>query len=234
MLLIVYSITGGISIRMTLLQAKLSRESHTTGLAANAGFVEAQDFKANYEQWNLLSARPPLIETTVFSPPHDLLSGSILPSVGSFGIFHELSPKVVDLFYASADCLNPTNTPAGPDTRHGRLSTTHGIRARRQIGPWAEVTYCPNSLDFAKSLYDLAIGTPILFSQAGGMRTEYQPHFNWALGILASHIAASGDNLPVARTLLSDMGSPASLTEPEGLPSVVVIRSETPVDASRG
>lgn len=233
-LLIVYSTTGGFSMRMTLLQAKLSRAIHNTGLLALAGQVEPQEFKGNFEQWNLLSARPQLIATTVFDPPPDLLSGALLPSVGTFGVFHQLNSGPVDLFYTSADCLLPTTLPPGPDSRIGKLSTVHGKVALRTIGPWTEVTYCPSALDFARSLYELSIGTPVVFESSASGRTEYQPHFNWVRGVLASHIAVSGANSTIARALLSDLGSLVNLPDPSKVPSLVVLRSDTLVDGVRG
>ena len=133
-LFVVYSTNGGLNARMTLLQAKLSLNSHRAGLATNAGQIERQEFKANLEQWNLLSARRQVIATRIFDPPPDLLSGALLPSVGTFGVFHQSSSGVADLFYVSADCLAPSSTPSGPDTRLGKLVTKHGSPAQRIVG----------------------------------------------------------------------------------------------------
>jgi hypothetical protein len=229
-LLIVYSTTGGFSVRMTLLQAKLSRKAHTTASSVSAGQIEPQDFKGNFEQWNLLSARPALIATTVFDPPPALLSGALLPSVGSFGVFHKLPSRQVDLFYVSADCLSPTSTPPRPDTRLGRLATKHGGPAQRTVGSWSEVAYCPTALDFARSLYELSIGTPVVFSSSTGGRTEYEPHYGWVRSVLAAHVSAAGDNSPIARALLDDLGTSQSLPELSKVPSLVILRSESPVN----
>ena len=233
-LLVVYSTNGGFGARVTFLQAKLSRETHATGLAASAGLIERQEFKANFEQWNLLCSRPPLLATTVFDPPPDLLSGALLPSVGTFGIFHQLPHSPVDLFYVSADCLAPASTPPGPDTRLGRLITKHGGAARRAVGSWDEVTYCPNVFQFAQALYDLSIGTPVVFAASGGARTEFQPHYNWVRGVLAAHVGATGSNSPVARALLADLGARQVTPEPDKVPTLVVLRSEAPVNGPRG
>lgn len=233
-LFVVYSTNGGFGARMTLLQAKLSRETHTTGMAGSAGLIECQEFKANFEQWNLLSSRPPLIATTVFDPPPDLLSGALLPSVGTFGVFHQSPCGPVDLFYVSADCLSPASTPFGPDTRLGRLKTKHGGTALRTTGSWDEVTYCPTVFEFARALYELSIGTPVVFAASGNKRTEYQPHYNWVRSVLAAHVVATGENAPIARTLLADLGAQQNALEPDKVPTLVVIRSEAPVNGPRG
>lgn len=225
-LFIVYSTNGGFGVRMTLLQAKLSRDIHKTGTSTNAGLIERQEFKANYEQWNLLSARPPLIATTVFDPPSDLLSSALLPSVGTFGVFHQSPHGSIDLFYVSADCLAPVSKPPGPDTRLGKLITKHGGAAYRVVSSWDEIVYCPNAFDFAKSLYELSIGTPVVFAAAGGRRIEYQPHYNWVRGVLAAHVAGAGANSPIALSLLSDLGPRQEVPKPHKVPALVILRSE--------
>ena len=233
-LFVVYSTNGGFGARVTLLQAKLSRETHATGLAASSGLIERQEFKANFEQWNLLCARPALIATTVFDPPPDLLSGALLPSVGTFGVFHQSPSGPIDLFYVSADCLAPTTTPPGPDTRHGRLMTRHGGASQRITGSWHEVTYSPTVFHFAQALYELSIGTPLVLAASGGTRTEFQPHYNWVRGVLAAHVGAAGANSPIASALLADLGPPQDTLEPNKVPTLIVLRSEAPLNGPRG
>lgn len=229
-LFVVYSTNGGFRVRMTLLQAKLSKEAHVTGSPASAGTIEHQVFKANFEQWNLLCARPPLIPTTVFDPPVDLLSGAQLPSVGTYGVFHQSAIGPVDLFYVSADCLTPDSTPAGPDTRLGKLKTIHGTPARRSIGSWDEVIYCPTSFHFAKSLYEFSIGTPVVSSSSGSRRVEYQPHYNWVRSVLAAHVTATGDNAPVARRLLANLGARGAIPQPDKVPTLIVLQNDAPIN----
>lgn len=230
-LFVVYSTNGGLGVRMTLLQAKLSRSMHTTNTPGSAGTIERQEFKANFEQWDLLSSRPTLMPTTVFAPPTDLLSSALLPTVGSFGVFHQSALGPVDLFYVSADCLAPTSTPAGPDSRIGTLSTKHGVAAHRTVGTWDEVTYCPTAFEFARSLYEISIGTPIVYAPSAAQRTEYQPQLNWVRGVLAAHIASTGANAPIARTLLAELGPLQGMLEPSIVPTVVALRSEAPLKA---
>lgn len=227
---VVYSTNGGLAVRMTLLQAKLSRETHITGLKVHAGMVEPQEFKGNFEQWSLLSSRPPLIATTVFDPPSRLLSGALLPSVGTFGVFHKAISGPVDLFYVCADCLEPASLPLGPDTRHGKLKTKDGLSSLRTLGKWDEVTYCSSVFDFAKALYEMKIGTPILYEISGGERSEFQPHYDWVRSILASHRESVEGQSPILSTLLESLPERQDAPKPGKVPTIVVLRTEVPIN----
>lgn len=229
-LIVAYSTTGGIAARMTLLQAKLSRDTHLTGTATHSGKVEPQVFKGNYEQWHLLSGRPSLIPTTVFSPPVDLLSSAILPSVGTFGVFHRKPTGTIDMFYATADSLTPASVPTGPNERLGKLATIAGQPNRRIIASRSEATYCASSRDFAKDLYQLQVGTPIYEAHAGAAPRRHEPQANWVRGVLASHLAESDINSRVARSLLSELGDSDPLPVGAEIPSVVVLQSDQPID----
>lgn len=225
-LFVTYSTIGGFEVRMTLFQAKLSRQTHITKSAAYAGKVEPQVFEGNFEQWDLLRGRPKLIPTTVFMPPPSLLASAVLPSVGTFGVFHRCASGNVDLFYATADALNVATVPKGPNGRYGKLATVAGAPAARFISGWGEATYCPSAVDFATSLYKLQIGTPILAVAPGTARVEHRPQLDWVRAVLASHLAENGNNSRVARELLSDLGDAAPLPEDADVPSVIVLRGE--------
>ena len=225
-LFIIYSTTGGFEVRMTLLQAKLSRQTHATCSSAYSGKVEPQVFDANFEQWDLLCGRPTLIPTTVFVPPPTLLASAVLPSVGTFGVFHRDTSGTVDLFYATADTLSPTPAPKGPNGRYGKLTTLAGAPAARLVSGWREATYCPSSLEFAASLYQLQIGTPILAVAPGSARVEHRPQLDWVRSVLASHLSKNGNNSRVARELLSELGDTAPLPDEADIPSVIVLRGE--------
>jgi hypothetical protein len=224
-LLIVYTTNGGFDVRMTLLQAKLSREKHIVGLTTSAGRIERQAFKANFEQWSLLCERPVLIPTTVFDPPPDLLSGALLPSVGTFGVFHRLTSGLVDLFYICADCLEPASRPVKADTRFGKLITKYGNPDQRFAGSWNEVTYCSTIFDFARSLYELSIGTPVLHV-SGVERTEYQPQYNRVRSVLTAHIEATDRDAIVARNLLENLEMKQDSPRLDKVPTLIVLRSE--------
>ncbi len=229
-LIVAYSMIGGTAARMTLLQAKLSRDTHLTGTSTHSSKVEPQVFKGNYEQWHLLSGRPSLIPTTVFSPPADLLSGALLPSVGTFGVFHGKKGGRIDMFYATADSLTPASMPAGPDERIGKLATVPGTPNRRIIASRSEATYCPSSHDFAKALYLLQVGTPIYEAHPGTSPRRHEPQLSWVRSVLASHLAASDKNTGVARALLNELGDSEPLPEGTGVPSVVVLRTDQPIE----
>ena len=225
-LFVTYSTAAGFEVRMTLLQAKLSRQTHITNSAGYKGKVEPQVFAGNFEQWDLLRGRPNLVPTTVFVPPPALLASAVLPSVGTFGVFHRGISGNVDLFYATADTLNAAVIPKGPNGRYGKLATVAGAPAARSIWGGGEVTYCPSAVEFAASLYKLQIGTPILRVAPGSPRVEHRPQLDWVQGVLASHLATNGNNSRILRELLSDLGDAPPLPEDAYIPSVIVLRGE--------
>lgn len=132
----------------------------------------------------------------------------------------------MDLFYATADTLNVAARPKGLNVRYGKLATVAGAPAARFIAGWGEATYCPSAVEFAASLYKLQIGTPVLAVAPGTPRVEHRPQLDWVRAVLASHLAANGDNSRVARELLSDLGDAAPLPEDAYVPSVIVLRGE--------
>jgi len=227
-LFVVFSKDGGLRVKMTLLQAKLSRSLHCTDLASFNGLIEPQMFKANFEQWDLLSARPTISPTTVFSPPPDLLSSAVAPSVGSFGIFHRTAAGKVDFFYASADCLSPNGTPTGPK---GQLRTHHGFPVRRSFAGFGDAAYCATSLFFAQSLYSLEIGTPVVITQPNGTRSDFPPIAKWLKSVLTAHIRTADADSPVARSLLDELQDVGEDPDPnDTFPNLLVLRSELSVD----
>lgn len=94
-----YSRRGRERARITFLQAKNDRRRRTLPPT-----VSKLGWRVNTVQWDLLSGRPAIRGHRRFNPPSDLLSGAILPSVGSFGFFHHVG-NTVDMAYTSADQL---------------------------------------------------------------------------------------------------------------------------------
>lgn len=225
-LLVIYSTNSGFSVRMSLLQAKLSHGTHATGLTSHVGRIEPHLFHGNFEQWDLLRNRPTLDPTTVFAPPPDLLASAVLPSVGSFGIFFKGHGGAIDLFYASADSLDTHATPVGPNARLGKLKTIPGPAARKLSG-WSETTYCSSAREFAASLFRLEIGTPILEAPSSGGRREFRPQLDWVRSVIATHIAGSDGNAAAARALLADLGFAEPLPDGTAIPSLVVLRGRS-------
>lgn len=224
-LLIIYGTNGGLSVRMSLLQVKLSRTEHFTSDPSYTGKIEPQTFSGNYEQWDLLSRRPKIEPTTVFVPPPDLLSSATLSTIGTFGIFFKNRPGVIDLFYAAADCLTPDTLPRGPKARLGKLKTVTGP-ATRQVNGWNEATYCPSAYDFAHALFQLEIGNPIFEKSAAGISFEQKTQLNWARAIMTSHLAESSDSAPITRALLEEIGSSDPLPKDSVIPSLLVLRGK--------
>lgn len=185
-MIVAYSNGRESAVRVTYLQAKLSKSLHANSFAASAKSIGVHRFQGNYEQWDLLSNRPVIHPTGRFNPPNDLLASAKLPSVGSFGVFHQLSSGGIDLFYVSADCLRPTSTPTRTNSRYGLLETTNGCSLRMTAG-YQERTYSPTLKAFAKSLYMLEIGTPIFGVDSEGTRVDRPSHLNWLKQVTGRH-----------------------------------------------
>lgn len=227
LLVIAYSVEQGVSARMTLLQTKLSHTRHDgLGLAGPKG-VDHVNFQANYEQWDLLAARPTLIPTSVFAPPRDLLSAAAVPSIGSFGVFHRDAAASIGFFYASADCLAPAAVPSGS---RGGLQTVTASTRSRSSGGLADITYCGSLAQFGASLYRLEIGTPVVTTSPGGAVAKHQPWANWARGVLAAHVQTGAEPDSPSQELLNYLelrgGNPRAY--PRLMPSVLVVKGEKP------
>ena len=117
-LVLAYSLSGGFRGRITFLQAKLSKDKHTNLCKGWPYVADVEEFKANLEQWDLLARRPDILPVPPFKVHPRLLSQSLLPSVGSFGVFHKNALSTVDFFYSSADLLSVVGAPT---TKRGKL-----------------------------------------------------------------------------------------------------------------
>ena len=114
-----------------------------------------QEFEADSTQWHLLNRRPRVVGHGGFAPPPDLLSGAILPSVGSYGVFHEWRGDRT-FFYASADLLASN---ALGSAGHCRLSMS-SEQPFRQLGGYNEQTWACCPCMFGLGLYSGIIGSP--------------------------------------------------------------------------
>lgn len=148
--------------RMTFLQAKCYKNDKT--------IKPPFRFKGDYLQYDLLSKRPEIEGTgALINIPKNILSGALLDSVGTFGIFYFDTNKQIDFAYAiasdlkvkykvEADKINKNNgvsrTIYFPLITDGKslniLSTTY-IELRSTL----------NADYFEYSLINLHIGTPI-------------------------------------------------------------------------
>lgn len=222
LLFIVYSTTGHPQVRLMLLQAKLSRSNHT-GLCSSLGLHRRPtEFCGNYEQWDLLAYRPKLDPTGVFSPPPDLLSSALVPSVGAFGVFHNSTVGTIDMFYASADTLRPVGSPT---TRYGKLSTAAAPIVRWFSG-FPDTPFCCCLLTFGESLFDLRLGTPIVGTSTAGETISNNSLSSFAKGVLATHAREEGGNSILLREVLALLGGAVDqMPSDESVPSLVILKS---------
>jgi hypothetical protein len=137
-------------VRLTYLQAKSER--------ATLHSVCGRAFSANLEQWFLLSSRPTISGIGAFTPPFDLLSNALLPSVGSFAFFYKDGAGEFQTYYATANHLYPS-TKTFPK-RYGKLQAAGRCMVVCKSG-YAECLAACGNKSFAESLYRLEIGTPM-------------------------------------------------------------------------
>ena len=152
---VVYRTKPSFYARMTFLQAKRSLKDHYF-CNDYPHHKSITTFDANLEQWDLLYRRPNIVGINPFDPPPNLLSGALLPSVGSFSIFFKHNNSV-SFFYASADKLN---TVGSPSSKYSRLQTISGDYSEEgKVFIEQKLACCP--LIFGQALYEGFIGTPI-------------------------------------------------------------------------
>lgn len=212
-LIVVYRTVPHLEIRLTFLQAKLSRERH--------GVICADlpmNFKANLEQWDLLSRRPEVLPVPPFQIHPHALSGALLPSVGSFGVFHRNASNGIQFTYASADILGPVGTPS---SKNGRLTTSAGPPYTRSISNYLETVFCCCLPIFGSCLYSMSVGTPVKPGGAGGEAILA----TWLAKVLDSYARSVRGDSVIARELLASLEVPAQEGEPMPLPTLVLIKS---------
>ena len=145
------------SARITFLQAKRSKSVHSPCEGWPLGI--SQTFKGDSRQWDLLCRRPTISPCfSTFSPPENLLSEALLPSVGSFGIFHQQPDGAARLFYGAADqieCPTPATVAAKSNL------TLHGGAPNRTIAGYEECVWTCCTFLFLENLLSGRIGTPV-------------------------------------------------------------------------
>ena len=224
LLIVSYKKNPEFQARVTLLQAKKSNEKHTNLCNGLAHSVPYTDFKANLEQWDLLSRRPNVLPYPPFDCHPEILSGAILPSIGSLGVFHRYSGKNYGFFYMSADSAEPLSSPK---RRYAKLKTKTTKNYRKLHG-YTECTYACCLRTFARALYELEIGTPIEPHNVTSKKDDnYRSVFRgWLRTVLFSHLEMTDNNSELARDLLSQIDSESVgefMSEP---PSLLLINSD--------
>lgn len=93
--------------RVTFWQAK--KENKSNWASHYLGGIDGSfDFKAQFNQWELLSYRPEVFRTSNFAPPKDLLAPPFSPSIGSFGVFYQKN-NLLELNYSVAEMVASTS-----------------------------------------------------------------------------------------------------------------------------
>lgn len=224
LLIISYKKNPKFQSRATLLQAKKSNDKHLNLCNGFPNSIPYTDFKANLEQWDLLSRRPHVIPYTPFACHPEILSGAILPSIGSLGVFYKISSKNYGFFYMSADAAEPLSSPRH---KHAKLKTKT-LKSSRKINGYAECTYACCLFTFAKALYNLEVGTPIEpENTVSGEDVNYRNIFRgWLRTVLYSHLEITNNESLLARDLISQLESSYDgelMSEP---PSLLIINCD--------
>jgi hypothetical protein len=205
LLIVSYKTKPRFEARATLLQAKKSNENHSGICSSWPSNVAQTSFKANLEQWDLLSRRPDVLPYPPFECKPDILSGAILPSVGSIGVFHKVRGTQYDFFYMSADMTEPLSSPT---RKHAKLKTKTG-NLMRTINGYDECVFTCCLSTFAEALYNLKIGTPIQKYNPVDIKDErYRNSFRgWLKSVLYSHLEMTNNDSELARELLEYLPS---------------------------
>ncbi|OBU39636.1 hypothetical protein CTM76_08455 [Photobacterium phosphoreum] len=140
--------------RATFWQAK--QEKRSKWVSQYAGNTDGSfDFKAQFNQWELLSYRPEVRPTPNFSPPKDILASPFSPSIGSFGVFYEKN-NLLELNYSVAEMVSSTsfNPSSSRFTINEKLS---------QYSAWENEVLVRKDLEsFLTALINFQIGSLII------------------------------------------------------------------------
>ena len=143
-------------VRITFMQAKRSMHSHA--LCESNPPVPKQEFAGDSTQFHLLTTRPKIVgRFQTFDPPAHLLSDALLPSVGSYCVFHRAPDGTKSFFYASADTLT-ANSPSSP----GRITIESQFAVPvQQHGGFQERKWACCPMIFGAAIHAGHIGTPL-------------------------------------------------------------------------
>lgn len=190
------------SIRLSFIQAKFDKASHAH---LGARMPKQISLNANLEQWDLLSRRPRLSPANrSFTPMPDLLSGALLPSVGSFIFLRAPHTSVIpSLTYESADAISITGSPT---SKHAKV-TTNLTTNFRNVGPFLEMSSTASCRRFGAALHLHLVGTPIHQEPVGTNGNQnpdsiYRSNVrSWLLGVFEQYLL-SNNNRPVLNELI--------------------------------
>ncbi|MDB6124783.1 MAG: hypothetical protein JWQ71_3776 [Pedosphaera sp.] len=143
-------------VRITFMQAKRSMRPHE--LCNSPISPPDQAFDGDSTQFHLLTTRPKIVgRFENFDPPAHVLSSALLPSVGSYCVFHRNGAGLAQFFYASADVVT-ADAPPKPGQIKIKTQFLGPIDSSRACveQKWA---CCP--MIFGSAVYSGRIGTPI-------------------------------------------------------------------------
>ncbi len=141
-----------------------------------------------------------------FNPPSNLLSGALLPSVGSFGFFYQDVNGEYQVYYSSADNLSP---PGAPQSKHHKVSVQRFCPHQRIRHHFPEVVSAGCNREFGRALADNMIGTPIHHACDGTTAGGSRQCREWLSGALHSLIIDSEDReVAIAERLLRILDAP--------------------------
>lgn len=241
LMLAVFHQDSSVPPRLTFLQAKYER----------GVFSKARPLGANYVQWSLLAGRPALQGCAKFAPPIDLLSGAVLPSIGTFGFFIETGTtiKQYDLMYSVAEALGPVHPPPAM-RKHGKVQglflpyvlpspgPPYAI-VRRQIGAYEETVSASSLGLFLKELLALRVGSPLAvrgWDATGWLLTELQRLPGRLAGELSSRLADWVRHQDNGRRSRGGASPPTRSGDSALVParSLVVLKSNADLNDSEG
>ena len=182
-------------VRLTFVQCKREPKWIPLSKTARLGSL----FSGNYEQWDLLAARPPIFPLCKLKPPRNVLSDAALPSVGSFLFFFQATQGGSwDLLYSSAHNLKRRGAVA----RFGLLELESHRRKRRLKGHWECLT-APSIIEWANQLALGQVGSPIRLARRS--RAAPRPPTEWLSALLRRLVGTLPRQTPVASRLLAEL-----------------------------
>jgi len=212
-------------VRLSFLQAKASKSKNN--MSRFPRYTIPTAFRANSEQQYLLGVRPQIAGTKRFSPPTNLLSSSLLSSVGTFGVFYNNGTGTPDLFYSIADRLHPKS--GSYTKKYQTFVTSNGNVTQRSCGH-IEMNHCHNLYLFGYGLYRGWIGTPVHPTNftSDADKTRCRDLWTWLHSVIDSNrVHFEGTNL--IDDLLGLVGMPPtdereeSISPAEPSPTIIIV-----------
>lgn len=164
-------------LRATFWQAKKQSNPKWISLGTSDKHI---DFKGKFNQWDLLSRRPPIQGIAPFHPPSDLLSSFDSASIGSFGVFYQRNSKI-EVMHSVAEFI------ACGSPRSAKPTLVANAFLERYSYMGEEVAVRVALEPFLGALFEHQIGAPVLMTE---------PSHQWLVSYAATKVAVSGQEIP--------------------------------------